>query len=103
MDINVITEQRWQEIWDRAAAATDGPWVVGDNGTIQNTTLQKLITPSLSWMGHKLPLAQDADFIAKARQDVVDLLAYCAALKDQLEKARRERDAAESWLKENGS
>jgi hypothetical protein len=84
-----MTDERLHEIEQRAEKATQGPWIVG-NGNSQSFHQGKNVVVS---EGNRVVVDRaiyrddydkqtyaDIAFIAHARQDIPDLLAYCREL-----------------------
>jgi hypothetical protein len=78
-----MTPERLAEIRARAEAATPGPWrVVGRDFAIKGFPQVELPTKEQHYFPVNFPC--DADFIAAARTDIPDLLAYVDALREAL-------------------
>lgn len=93
-----MNQERLDEIRERVAKATPGPWRVINHplrtgvGGIAAVADDELIVETDS--GYYPPMRPDADFIAHARQDVPDLLAEVARLmewKTNVEASMEER------------
>lgn len=90
----MIDEARLKEIEERAGKATPPPWSTKPSGkTFEGFSLDVLIAATAPGkfnrvfatpQGGRFPAA-DQDFIANARQDVPDLVAYCRQLRRTLD------------------
>ncbi|WP_077297362.1 hypothetical protein [Virgibacillus pantothenticus] len=81
----MLTKQQLEEIAERASMATEGPWgiadtsdgawIVDESGDIITGTTERL---------------SDANFIAHAREDVLNLLEHVSKQKTEIEQLRNE-------------
>ena len=81
-----MNEQRLKEIEDRTNAATPGPWDMDGSG-VYGAGETEVVT-----FTDYLPIGDDADFIAYARQDIPDLIAEVRRLREELNQSQSDNN-----------